>query len=373
MTHDEFWLRYTALNEQYRPTLQFSLRDTGLFSELRLLANAMWLGVVTQRRCQITDHLWLSGPDQGWGGIFDAPIPLIKTSQLTTKRAGAQDAPDVSNVQISNSSVLGKTRKHLELYGGGRALVSLARQAKQLSKRIAHTIATQPIIKTDHFNEYNVFLLTNQSDAFLPRRNRGLFLGLQNPTNAQGVALIFSMLMQPNAEIRAQMDKGLSGIDTTEPFVAVHLRAGDKLNNEAKPIHDLAVFAEPVRQSGLKRVLVASDDHRCALALKSQLKGFDVTLLSRETDRGYEQTSMWEKNSVGRTAAIVDALIAFEVMTKAAVLVGTGSSNVGRMAAVMRQDQGVLDVECPRDAITKQMCASLRSEHPTQGTSQFDS
>jgi hypothetical protein len=146
-----------------------------------------------------------------------------------------------------------------------------------------------------------------------------------------------------------------AGLPKGEPYLAVHVRRGDKLINEARRVEPgtyaeaarpfLALHSSSSRRELVLRelraanasvVYVSSDDDQAATELGVEL-GNNIRIVQqpRGSEQGYDSRGYQEVGDLMTLLADVEA------MRRATVFVGTASSNIGRLVYYLRPKESV--------------------------------
>ena len=109
----------------------------------------------------------------------------------------------------------------------------------------------------------------------------------------------------------------------------------------------LAVFSASAQQIKVNNYQVAPDVSNCFIATddygvieeaKSEYPNFNIFTLAKPDNRGHVEAKFNAMTADARRNATLDFLVESEIMRKADYFIGTFSSNVGRMMALLRDD-----------------------------------
>lgn len=140
-----------------------------------------------------------------------------------------------------------------------------------------------------------------------------------------------------NDDTRAAVRRAVRRVQLSEPYVALHVRRGDK--NKERPLVPLEQYARAVKllANETTAVFVATDDGSVLTELRYYLRGRTVVSVEEAKNRkGHVQAAMnrvYLKNNVAR---VVTLLAEIEIMRGASLFICTFSSNLGRLVHLLR-------------------------------------
>ena len=132
-----------------------------------------------------------------------------------------------------------------------------------------------------------------------------------------------------------------------QPYFAIHIRRGDKLP-EVKPL-DARSYVDKVVESGtdLKRCFVMADDYGAVEDLRRLRPDWEFFSLCDRSKGGYSQSS-FKRLPPGAKRREMEVLLAELTIAQAsAFFVGTYSSNIGRLMALLKGRENILPVDMP--------------------------
>lgn len=144
-------------------------------------------------------------------------------------------------------------------------------------------------------------------------------------------------MWQLNERMRKAVQQVVDEVGLTEPYVALHVRRGDK--KKERPFVPLKRYADAVKllANDNSSVFVATDDGSVLAELRYYLRGRAVvTVKEAKSRKGHVQAVMnrlYLRKNVGR---VVTLLAEIEIMRRASLFVCTFSSNLGRLVHVLR-------------------------------------
>jgi hypothetical protein len=160
-------------------------------------------------------------------------------------------------------------------------------------------------------------------------------------------SLIMHYLLQPNADLEANIRYNRNALQITHPIIGMHIRAGDAcahaatstIRPECRPIsryiEELQLMA---RKYKVKRVFLACDDAEAAEAVKTQ-SGLDVTMLDLDREKMFAGKWFIEYRmayGATNTAQVAEStMIDLFLLRECDYFVGTFASQFSRLAFEM--------------------------------------
>lgn len=133
------------------------------------------------------------------------------------------------------------------------------------------------------------------------------------------------------------------------PFVAAHIRRGDK-KTEADYV-PAALYAKAIKKLAcdLRNVYIATDDHSTVEQLIDALgPGFNVYCSANDhVFRGYNQTAFNDSTAEQRRQKTLEFFVELESLFDSTLFFGTPTSNVFNLVQYMKGNKGVVDVTSP--------------------------
>jgi len=127
------------------------------------------------------------------------------------------------------------------------------------------------------------------------------------------------------------------------PFVAVHVRRGDKITES--PYVPLDPYVKAIRETDTNwPIYVASDDQRVVDELRDLLSDRHWIRGPEIVRTGYDQAMFNAGESARRFNETVMFLVELEIMARAAMFIGASPSNVFFLSRYRRGNRGVKDV-----------------------------
>jgi hypothetical protein len=134
-----------------------------------------------------------------------------------------------------------------------------------------------------------------------------------------------------NEPVQREVDKQLKLIPTNRPFIAIHLRMGDKIARGTAEGHrpDLQQIRHILTTLPLLDIFMASDDYREVRKFEQFVPDRTIRYITRETQRGYDQRRV---NTCMSSLEIYHSLVQFlteiEIIRKCSYYIGGRSSNL---------------------------------------------
>lgn len=120
------------------------------------------------------------------------------------------------------------------------------------------------------------------------------------------------------------------------PYAAIHVRRGDKLISEAKPVElDDYIKTLQAVAPDIKHVFLATDDYAVVSEFKERFPDYTVTTHCQPARQGYRQAQFNQGAPEQKRRETLDLMADIQCIAAARHFVGTFSSNIGRFVALM--------------------------------------
>ena len=156
------------------------------------------------------------------------------------------------------------------------------------------------------------------------------------------------MLWAYNWQTKSEMES-LPRMPLSVPFLAAHIRRGDK-KTEVSYV-PISLYAKAIKKFGgnMLDVYVATDDYRVIRDLRKEL-GSSRNIYSFAKDQsfyGYDQSLFNDATKDARRAQTLEFFRELELLFSAKVFFGSPTSNVLNLVRYMKANNGVVDVTEP--------------------------
>ena len=126
-----------------------------------------------------------------------------------------------------------------------------------------------------------------------------------------------------------------------KPYIAVHIRRGDKVAGRIKEAEatEVSEYIAKVKNinSGITNIFVATDDFMVVEEFQSRCPSeWHVFSLSSPERQGYDLLKFNTESGSRRKREMVELFVDMHFLSKAEAFVGTYSSNMGRLVALLR-------------------------------------
>ena len=176
------------------------------------------------------------------------------------------------------------------------------------------------IYKT-HLWLHNINLLT--PDVFWEAHRQPLYPGIVDDCRA-----IDRRIYRFNESTKREIEKYASTINLSKPFVSMHIRRGDKVQEAQNTPLD-RYFEEATKQTDIRRCFIFSDDYSVIEEAKAKYPEWDIFTITKTEDTGYRHCEFASSSKEVRRERLVYMFANVEIMAKAEYFFGTLSSNMG--------------------------------------------
>lgn len=305
MTNQELAAAYRRMNGSKRRKLIWHLTDRGFTSEINNLLLAVLYCVVNETEFYLYSKHWNAAYRDGWEDYF---LPFCEREErfLFYRPHATFDRVHQRMMYILQGMLLPG-------YMFSQDIWKRMRQEAFLDREF---VIPELEIKGDIFHAKQVMLR--------------LVYRFSEETAAR-----------VNDEIRARLDGSDSFLRDRTPYIAVHIRRGDKVKSrkpEAKRIH-AGEFVRTIRELDTKisDVLISTDDYDAVQEFRAAApSAWRILTFCPEDKNGYVQKDFRRLEGAGKKEEMIRLFADLELLSRAGVFVGTYSSNIGRFVALMR-------------------------------------
>jgi hypothetical protein len=270
-------------------TLLYQLTQRGFTSELNNLLLALLYCETNRIEFRLSSRYWGAAHNKGWEDYFE-PFCQEQNNRLT--RIG--------------------TIKRLP-----KAIARRQRIYKILRPRTLFTHDIWPLIQTPEFLKQHFSLPAFQIDGNIFHAKQKLLehISPPSPTIHQAIQSITHAI--------------------SPPYVALHIRRGDKIVSEATRIEidDYVAAIQRVAPKS-KRVFIATDDYSVVEEFRQRFPVYQVFTLCSQKQQGHQQSTFNKACPDQKKSDTLNLLADIECISKADHFIGTFSSNIGRFIAL---------------------------------------
>jgi len=179
---------------------------------------------------------------------------------------------------------------------------------------------------------------------FLPEHFLFPELGI-NGNLSHAASVIMRMILQPTAKT---VNDHYGVLKSLEPYVAIHFRGGDKLQELPKESHALQEPSKHVQKlqeiaRDIRNVFIASDDYRAALALRKLRPDLNIVTFCDKEKEGYFQEELKLMIGDHQEEALAEFIIDLFYMRHADYFIGV-SSNVSQVAFLLKEKKNCWNI-----------------------------
>ena len=282
---------YQQINESFEKTLVFHLGSrSGFFSEYNCMLLCMLYCLQNKIKFQLYSHDLSIAVSKGWTDFFEPFCP--ETSNILHR---------LFNTRFPRTTPQFKLRK------------SFGPLVKFLSNC--------DFLTYELWNDFRA--LSEQTSA------HHLSLTTQQPHSLrEACRQLIAMTWRFKPEIEEEIKKDGSRTGLPEKYLAVHIRAGDKIKEyEGSPIS--AYMNKLQSLSSLRDLLVMTDDYRVFEQLKHYHPNWKLHTLESPKLQGYQHRKNKRLSPSEKRQGTIRFFAGIELASKAEYFVGTFSSNIG--------------------------------------------
>jgi hypothetical protein len=289
--------RYSALNTAKSRKLVFHLTKRGFASELNSLVLAVLYCLQNDIEFNLDSHQWSGKHDKGWTDYFEPFCPEQHISLPAPIRAMRRPREDeMSYRQHHHPNTLFIT----DIWRSMRRKDFLA-------------------------NHFSIPELGIDGDIFHAKHQ------------------LLKLIYRPNEQVCNLITQYAELPARFSPYVAVHIRRGDKVAGAHKEANAIAVshYTRAVRKRGrrVKNVYIASDDYDAADEfVRFSPTKWRIALRCTESSKGYDNVAFAIQDPQTTKTQMYDLLIDLHLLAEAEVFIGTYSSNIGRLLVLLRNN-----------------------------------
>lgn len=130
------------------------------------------------------------------------------------------------------------------------------------------------------------------------------------------------------------------------PYIALHIRRGDKLRWEADPV-SLSSYISKISFGGCNTIFVATDDYSCVEYLAKKFPSLRFCTSAPFGARGHNQVYFNGLDTLSRRNELVRLIAEVDLLVGSIEFVGSYSSNIGRLVHLLRSGRASHSVDIP--------------------------
>jgi hypothetical protein len=292
--------------------LIWQLTDRGLGSEITTMILAQLYCLDSGINFSLCSRYWNAAYQTGWTDYF---IPFCE---------------EISTPQLKLS--------YLFKSGGGLNTLTRYRKKVLLALRMRQRILLNYDIWAQIWNA-----------AFVAREFQLPALGKYDIDCLTACQALLDRAWKFNARTNASVQairEGLGLVDGT--YFTLHIRRGDK-RHEAKPteVSEYMAKVEEVNRPHFSKCFVMTDDYRIVMELQKDYPRLGIVSLCKPEDRGHVQGAFNARSAEARRDSMLRLLAELAIAKDAAFYVGTFSSSLGRLVAMLRSRGGTFGADFP--------------------------
>lgn len=297
------------LRKPNRPTLVWQLTDRGFGSEIHYMLLGALYSLEHDYNFMLYSRTWNASACAGWSDYF----------------LGFCD--EVDHIALRYACIFRRPRLHWRMAFAVRKAVL----TRVLPVPFCFTNEIFPSVRQPEYKQRRFAAGTAaETDLFGACRRILLEIWKHNAATAQAIARIQAPVMQ----------------DETS-YCTIHIRRGDKKTET--PYVPIEKYIETVQavNARIERVFVMTDDYAVFEQVKEQYSQFDFVTLCPQDRRGHLQSRFNKHTQAQRKMETLLLLTELEIARKGGFFVGTFSSNLGNMVALLRGKETTHSVDLP--------------------------
>ena len=307
-------------NEGNKDKLLYTLGPNGFGSEITRMAQAILYCLHNEIEFCLSTYSWNNKYKRGWQDYF---VPFY------------DEKKSIRYIQ---------KLKHF-----GNAIDS-----KKLSPFVIKSLLKKAMVK--YSKTYRGYLYSvnkkekeEKEEVDLYQFNKGHFtvpeLGI-NGNYFHAMTIILKMIYVHNEETIKAVNQKKQSLKITQPYIAVHIRRGDK-KSETVPIETIRYIDRIKKlESKITNIFIASDDYNTVEEFqKNCSKEWTISTLCTPSMQGHSQRSFNRLRPADMRDAMIDVFADLDILFKSEIFIGTYSSNVGRLAFLVKESRNCHNLE----------------------------
>lgn len=183
--------------------------------------------------------------------------------------------------------------------------------------------------------------------------NKGVYnsfnLKLNNTTSVESMSIVLNSIWRPKNFILKEVEEFVSNHKLFPgTFISLHVRRGDKIHGSLKEadIVDINLFINYItlNLNTFRKILLITDDYSCYEELKAKIPSSEIICSADKAERGYYNSAFNNMPSDYRFNKIKNLITQIELCRLSDFFLGTYSTNLSRLIAVLRNDINCHDI-----------------------------
>ena len=296
---------YKKNNVNKKHKIVFQLTERGFASEINNMISAILYCLVHEIEFVLYSKTWTATYRKGWQDYF---LPFCKEN---------------SNIIFYRKSVFSITRKQNLIICSREKILSLLRKMLYKNNLCAYEIWDD--MRSNNFQDtkFTIPDLGIRGDIFHAKQ------------------VLLKMIYHHNHEIQEIIRSQDNILDDIRPYIAVHIRRGDKVSLGTKEADRIEVskYIEKIKiiNPDITNIFIATDDYRVVVEFKSICPSqWFITTFCPPRQLGYDQGLFNHKSQDQKRQDMIRLFTDIYFFEKAEYFIGTYSSNMGRLVALFK-------------------------------------
>lgn len=159
----------------------------------------------------------------------------------------------------------------------------------------------------------------------------------------EALRVLHSIVWNYNPITEKKVIKIKNSIAIEKPYLAVHLRGGDKYTEHT--VYSPEDYAKRIQENAntnvnTKRAFILTDDYRLFLELESFLSDWKLSTTCKKDERGYDHQKFIQQSIDEKAEEHIKLFASMDILAEGEVFIGTYSSNPG-MNIPMRMEKHI--------------------------------
>lgn len=149
-----------------------------------------------------------------------------------------------------------------------------------------------------------------------------------NGSILEAARVLIENIWRLNPSVRSQVQTNISSVGLPKDYIGFHIRRGDKFL-ETKGVELHQYFSRASKVTDIRNAFIATDDYRVIEQLTLSFPEWKIFTLCKNSSTGYDYQTFHQQGKAKVFEELVDLLTDIEVLSAAASIFVTYSSNIG--------------------------------------------
>lgn len=160
----------------------------------------------------------------------------------------------------------------------------------------------------------------------------------------EAATVITEMIYRHNEATLREIDTLRATLQLNEPYVALHVRRGDKVKeHELSPLEKHMEAMES--RTNLRTIFISTDDYKVISEFQQKYPNWKVYTLTEPHEQGYQYQEFEARGASEKKLEMIKLFTSIEIVRQSELFVGTYTSNIGNFLGMVLPDERIVSIQ----------------------------